>query len=149
MQSLLLRAFLISALISVAYGSCVAKVGTYPGYTGTYTPSGMVMVSAARGSTQLEVSYDLKGTQPNSAANTCTPVPAAMKPTLRVTSSQRLLIHGAHMQAPLTRMVTQPANSMCMRDSRCVTSLDTLSLCTTPPAQESDVVSAPSFALPV
>merc|ERR1740117_2124406 len=67
----LLRALLISAaLISVAYCSCVARMGTYPGYTGAYPPSGMVMVSGARGSTQLEVSYDLKGTQPNSAAGT-------------------------------------------------------------------------------
>ena len=71
MQSLLLRAFLISALIpGIVHGSCVARVGSYPGYTGTYTPSGMVMVSGARSSNQLEVSYDLKGTQPNSAAGT-------------------------------------------------------------------------------
>ena len=67
----LLRALLISAaLISVAHCSCVARMGTYPGYTGAYPLSGMVMVSGARGSTQLEVSYDLKGTQPNSAAGT-------------------------------------------------------------------------------
>merc|ERR1712166_1566544 len=65
------RALLISAaLISVTYVSCVARMGTYPGYTGDYAPSGMVMVSGARGSTQLEVSYDLKNTQPNSAAGT-------------------------------------------------------------------------------
>ena len=70
MPALLIRAFLLSALISVVYGSCVARMGTYPGYTGTYNPSGMVTVSGARGSNYLEVAYDLKGTQPNSAAGT-------------------------------------------------------------------------------
>merc|ERR1712166_777946 len=70
MQTTLLRALLISALIPVAYGSCVTRMDAYPGYTGAYAPSGMVLVSGARGSTQLEVSYDLKGTQPNSAAGT-------------------------------------------------------------------------------
>merc|ERR1712166_1096922 len=38
MHTTLLRALLISALIPVAYGSCVARMDTYPGYTGASAP---------------------------------------------------------------------------------------------------------------
>merc|ERR1712166_1385577 len=64
MQSLVLRAFLVSALISVTYGSCVAKMDRYPGFSGT-SGYGMVMVSGAKDSHDLEVSYDLKSLEAN------------------------------------------------------------------------------------
>merc|ERR1712195_88390 len=75
MPSPLLRTFLVSALISVAYGSCVAKMNPYVNGMDQYGfpqvvgyGTGMVMVSGAAGSHDLEVSYDLKGLEANHAA---------------------------------------------------------------------------------
>jgi len=75
MPSPFLRTFLVSALISVAYGSCVAKMNPYVNGMDQYGfpqvvgyGTGMVMVSGAAGSHDLEVSYDLKGLEANHAA---------------------------------------------------------------------------------
>merc|ERR1712166_492319 len=78
MVSLLLRAFLISALVAVADGSCIAKLQSYMNAAGGLNPTGMVMVSGAKvsynqrgqrsGEYDLEVSYDLQGLEANYAA---------------------------------------------------------------------------------
>merc|ERR1712166_929291 len=78
MVSLLLRAFLISALVAVADGSCIAKLQSYMHAAGGLNPTGMVMVSGAKvsydqqgqrsGEYDLEVSYDLQGLEANYAA---------------------------------------------------------------------------------
>jgi len=78
MVSLLLRTFLISALVAVADGSCIAKLQSYMNAAGGLNPTGMVMVSGAKvsydqqgqrsGEYDLEVSYDLQGLEANYAA---------------------------------------------------------------------------------
>merc|ERR1712195_449449 len=67
MQPLSLRAFLVSALISVVYGSCVA------GYTGPLQPSGKVAVFGTPGTgygykSHISLQYDLAGLSPNYGA---------------------------------------------------------------------------------